>query len=106
MSALSEGINAPRFCPAHGPLPLHIRATFGMELGGSLPIFNHWNASCYRQVLKTDTFSRRVVVGKPGGKDFGQMELKIVVLLALIAAIAAASYVGGRSQERANQRAN
>jgi hypothetical protein len=56
-------------------------------------------------VLKTDTFSRRVV-GKPGGKDFGQMELKIVVLLALIAAIAAASYVGGRSQERANQRAN
>jgi uncharacterized protein (UPF0333 family) len=36
------------------------------------------------------------------------MELKIVMLLALIAAIATASYVGGRSQsqERANQRAN
>jgi hypothetical protein len=40
----------------------------------------------------------------PGGKDFGQMELKIVMLLALIAAIATASYVGGRSQtqERTN----
>ena len=38
------------------------------------------------------------------GKDFGQMELKIVMLLALIAAIATASYVGGRSQsqERVN----
>ena len=63
------------------------------NLGSSLPIFNHWNASCYDELSAS-----------PGGKDFGQMELKIVMLLALIAAIATASYVGGRSQsqERAN----
>jgi hypothetical protein len=67
----------------------NIRA--GEDLGHKLPIFNHWNASCY--------VKSQVRVG-----DFRQMEVKILMLLALIAAIATAAHVGarGQSQERAN----
>jgi hypothetical protein len=51
-----------------------------------------------------ERFLLRRVVSERWWKDFGQMEVKIVILLALIAAIAAAAHVGarGQSQERAN----
>jgi hypothetical protein len=81
-------------------MPLHKQAKIsaGKDLGcGSSgrksPIFNHWNVSCCAELSAS-----------LGGKDFGQMEVKIVILLTLIAAIAAAAHVGarGQSQERAN----